>query len=171
MIDNNWFNNNFFLIAGPCVVESRGLLQDVAGQVKTWCSELNIPYIFKASFEKANRSRLDSFTGIGDEVALEAMASVKKEFGVPLTTDVHKDEHIDMVAEIIDVIQIPAFLCRQTSLLVAAAHSGRIVNVKERAIHEPGINESYSGEDQGIWKRPGLVDRTWFHLWLSGSGC
>jgi 2-dehydro-3-deoxyphosphooctonate aldolase (KDO 8-P synthase) len=137
MMNKNWFNNNFFLIAGPCVVESKSLLHDIAGQVKEWCDELNIPYIFKASFEKANRSRLDSFTGIGVDKSLEALQSVKDEFGLPLTTDIHKDEHVDLVSDIVDVLQIPAFLCRQTSLLVAAARSGRVVNVKKGQFMSP----------------------------------
>ena len=134
---DSWFNDNFFLIAGPCAVESKDLVQEVAGQVKEWCLELDIPYIFKASYEKANRSKLDSFTGIGREQALEALASIKSEFDLPVTTDIHKDEEAAVAAEVADVLQIPAFLCRQTSLLLAAAETGKVVNIKKGQFMSP----------------------------------
>ncbi len=121
----------FFLIAGPCVVESEALVLQVAERVKSICIPLGIPYIFKASYRKANRSRLDSFTGIGDIQALEAIAKAGIEYGLPTTTDIHTDEEAALAARYVDILQIPAFLCRQTSLLVAAADTGKIVNVKK----------------------------------------
>lgn len=121
----------FFLIAGPCVVESEELVMEVGTRVKAICESLGIPYILKASYRKANRSRLDSFTGIGDQRALEAIGNAGFALSVPTTTDIHTDEEASMAAQFVDVLQIPAFLCRQTSLLVAAADTGRIVNVKK----------------------------------------
>jgi len=124
-------NNQFFLIAGPCVVEDADLLKTVAEQVIRATNDLKIPYIFKASYRKANRSKLSSFTGIGDEQALKMIADIKREFDVPVLTDVHTAEEAEMAAEYVDVLQIPAFLCRQTDLLIAAAKTGKIVNIKK----------------------------------------
>jgi 2-dehydro-3-deoxyphosphooctonate aldolase (KDO 8-P synthase) len=124
-------NNQFFLIAGPCVVEDADLLKTVAEQVIRITNDLKIPYIFKASYRKANRSKLSSFTGIGDEQALKMIADIKTEFDVPVLTDVHTAEEAEMAAEYVDVLQIPAFLCRQTDLLTAAAKTGKIVNIKK----------------------------------------
>lgn len=124
-------NNQFFLIAGPCVVEDADLLKTVAEQVIRITNDLKIPYIFKASYRKANRSKLSSFTGIGDEEALKMIADIKTEFDVPVLTDVHTAEEAEMAAEYVDVLQIPAFLCRQTDLLTAAAKTGKIVNIKK----------------------------------------
>lgn len=121
----------FFLIAGPCVVEGRDLVFDVAGQVKEMCARLGLPFVFKASYRKANRSRLDSFTGIGDREALELIREVGQVMGLPTTTDIHADAEATLAAEYVDILQIPAFLCRQTSLLVAAADTGKIVNIKK----------------------------------------
>lgn len=121
----------FFLIAGPCVVEGRDLVFDVAGQVKEMCARLGLPYVFKASYRKANRSRLDSFTGIGDQEALDLIREVGQAMDLPTTTDIHADAEAALAAEYVDILQIPAFLCRQTSLLVAAADTGKIVNVKK----------------------------------------
>ncbi|WP_447640011.1 MULTISPECIES: 3-deoxy-8-phosphooctulonate synthase [Chitinophagaceae] len=123
--------NNFFLIAGPCVVESEELINEVADRVSTVCKNLGIPYIFKASYRKANRTSLSSFTGIGDEKALEMVQRVGERLGLPTTSDIHAHEEAVMAAEYIDVLQIPAFLCRQTDLLVAAAETGKVVNVKK----------------------------------------
>lgn len=155
-MDNSWFNKNFFLIAGPCAVESQDLVQEVAGQVKEWCEELDIPYIFKASYEKANRSRIDSFTTIGTDKALAALASVKENFGLPLTTDIHKDDEAAMAAEVVDVLQIPAFLCRQTSLLVAAAETGKVVNIKKGQFMSPeamafAVNKVKDSGNDKVW--------------------
>jgi 2-dehydro-3-deoxyphosphooctonate aldolase (KDO 8-P synthase) len=122
---------NFFLIAGPCVVESEGLVMEVANDVYTICKKLGIPYIFKASYRKANRTSASSFTGIGDEPAMELVKKVGLQFGLPTTSDIHAHEEAAIAARYIDVLQIPAFLCRQTDLLVAAAETGKIVNVKK----------------------------------------
>ena len=108
--------NNFFLIAGPCAVETEEICFEIAEKVKSVTDKLGIPYIFKASFKKANRSRLDSFTGIGDEKGLEIIAKVGKHFNVPTLTDIHTNEDAAMAAKYVDVLQIPAFLCRQTDL-------------------------------------------------------
>ncbi|MGB0882517.1 MAG: 3-deoxy-8-phosphooctulonate synthase [Vicingaceae bacterium] len=122
---------NFFLIAGPCVVESEENVFEIACRIKAITDRLQIPYIFKASYRKANRSRLDSFTGIGDEKALGIIKSVKERLQLPTLTDVHTAEECAIAAESCDVLQIPAFLCRQTDLLVAAAKTGKVVNIKK----------------------------------------
>lgn len=121
----------FFLMAGPCVVEDETMLRTVAEKACRITDALGIPYIFKASYRKANRSRLDSFSGIGDEKALKLLAKIRSEFGVPVVTDIHNPEEAAMAAEYVDVLQIPAFLCRQTDLLVAAAQTGKVVNIKK----------------------------------------
>jgi len=123
--------NNFFLLAGPCVVESRDLCFQVAEKVKKITSDLQIPFVFKASYRKANRSRIDSFSGIGDEKALQILSDVKKEFDLPIVTDIHSAVEAAMAAKVADILQIPAFLCRQTDLLIAAANTGKIVNIKK----------------------------------------
>jgi 2-dehydro-3-deoxyphosphooctonate aldolase (KDO 8-P synthase) len=122
---------NFFLIAGPCVVESEGLVMEVANDVYSICKKLGIPYIFKASYRKANRTSASSFTGIGDKPAMELVKKVGLQFGLPTTSDIHAHEEAAIAGNYIDVLQIPAFLCRQTDLLVAAAKTGKIVNVKK----------------------------------------
>ncbi len=129
--------DNFFLIAGPCVVESEDLCFEIAEEVSAICERLKIPYIFKASYRKANRSRLDSFTGIGDREGLAILRKVAMAFGLPTTTDIHTDEEAALAAEYVDILQIPAFLCRQTSLLVAAADTGKVVNVKKGQFLSP----------------------------------
>ncbi len=121
----------FFLMAGPCVVEDETMMKTVAETACRIADRLRIPYIFKASYRKANRSRLDSFTGIGDEKALKLLGRIRSEFGVPVVTDIHNPEEAAMAAEYVDVLQIPAFLCRQTDLLVAAARTGKVVNIKK----------------------------------------
>lgn len=127
----------FFLLAGPCVIEGEEMALKIAEHICRITVRLEIPYVFKGSFKKANRSRLDSFTGIGDRKALEILAKVRKEFGVPVVTDVHSPEDAVMAAEYVDILQIPAFLCRQTDLLVAAAHTGKIVNIKKGQFLSP----------------------------------
>ena len=124
-------SGNFFLIAGPCAIEGETIAMQIAERVVDICDRLQIPYIFKGSYRKANRSRLDSFTGIGDEKALKILRKVSETFDVPVTTDIHSDSEAAMAAEYVDVLQIPAFLCRQTSLLVAAAETGKVVNIKK----------------------------------------
>lgn len=121
----------FFVMAGPCVVENEEVMMRVAEKACAVTDTLKIPYIFKASYRKANRSRLDSFSGIGDEKALKLLAKVRSEFGVPTVTDIHNPEEAAMAAAYVDVLQIPAFLCRQTDLLVAAAKTGKVVNIKK----------------------------------------
>jgi 2-dehydro-3-deoxyphosphooctonate aldolase (KDO 8-P synthase) len=122
---------NFFLIAGPCVVENEKLVMEVAEKVGSICKKLKIPYIFKASYRKANRTSSGSFTGLGDEAALEILSKVKDDLSLPTITDIHAHEEAAVAAEYVDVLQIPAFLCRQTDLLEAAANTGKIVNVKK----------------------------------------
>src|ERR1700759_3519612 len=122
---------NFFLIAGPCVVENEALLNTVAAKVSAICKNLGIPYIFKASYRKANRTSGNSFTGIGDETALALVKKTGAAYKLPTTSDIHAHEEAAIAANYIDVLQIPAFLCRQTDLLLAAAATGKIVNVKK----------------------------------------
>lgn len=123
--------DNFFLLAGPCVIEGREMALDIARFVAPICRELDIPYVFKGSYRKANRSRLDSFTGIGDREALAILAEVGRDAGVPTVTDIHAADEARMAADYVDILQIPAFLCRQTDLLLAAAATGRAVNIKK----------------------------------------
>ncbi|MDE7457576.1 MAG: 3-deoxy-8-phosphooctulonate synthase, partial [Muribaculaceae bacterium] len=115
--------DNFFLLAGPCVIEGEEMALDIAAQIVPVCRKLNIPYVFKGSYRKANRSRVDSFTGIGDEKALKILRKVGREFDIPVVTDIHEAAEAEMAAEYVDILQIPAFLCRQTDLLVAAART------------------------------------------------
>ncbi|OAQ40887.1 3-deoxy-8-phosphooctulonate synthase [Pedobacter psychrophilus] len=122
---------NFFLMAGPCAIEGEDIALRIAEKIITITDKLEIPYIFKGSFKKANRSRKDSFTGIGDEKALKILERIGKEFNVPTVTDIHESTDAAMAAAYVDVLQIPAFLCRQTDLLVAAAETGKFVNVKK----------------------------------------
>lgn len=122
---------NFFLLAGPCVIEGEEMALDIAEKLVRITSGLNIPYVFKGSYRKANRSRLDSFQGIGDEKALKILAKVRDTFGIPVVTDIHSAPEAAMAAEYVDILQIPAFLCRQTDLLIAAAKTGKYVNIKK----------------------------------------
>lgn len=124
-------SGNFFLIAGPCAIEGETMAMEIAEAVSDICNRLEIPYIFKGSYKKANRSRLDSFTGIGDEKALKIIQKVGQTFDIPTTTDIHEQSEAAFAAEYVDILQIPAFLCRQTDLLVAAAKTGKIVNIKK----------------------------------------
>jgi 2-dehydro-3-deoxyphosphooctonate aldolase (KDO 8-P synthase) len=124
-------SNNFFLIAGPCAIEGRDMAMEIAERIVSLSDKYKIPYIFKGSYKKANRTKLDSFTGIGDEKALEILKEVGQKFNIPTVTDIHESEEAAMAAKYVDVLQIPAFLCRQTDLLVAAAKTGKVVNVKK----------------------------------------
>lgn len=124
-------SNNFFLLAGPCVIEGEEMAMDIAEQLVNITTKLDIPFVFKGSYRKANRSRIDSFTGIGDEKALKVLKKVSDTFGIPVVTDIHEACEAEIAAEYVDILQIPAFLCRQTELLVAAAKTGRIVNIKK----------------------------------------
>ena len=129
--DQSYDENNFFLIAGPCVVESEELTMEVAEKVSGICKQLGIPYIFKSSYRKANRTSGSSFTGIGDEPALTIVKKTGQHFHLPTTSDIHAHEEASIAAKYVDVLQIPAFLCRQTDLLIAAAETNKVVNVKK----------------------------------------
>ena len=131
-------NLPFVLIAGPCVVENEEMILQTAGEIKKITSKLDIPFIFKASYKKANRTNLNSFTGIGDDKALRILETVKQEFDLPILTDVHSKDEVIKAAAVADVLQIPAFLCRQTELLIAAGESGKVVNVKKGQFLAPG---------------------------------
>lgn len=130
-------SNNFFLLAGPCAIESEDMALRIAEKVIGITNKLEIPYIFKGSFKKANRSRIDSFTGIGDEKALKILRKVSETFNVPTVTDIHEVSDAAMAAEYVDVLQIPAFLVRQTDLVVAAAKTGKVVNLKKGQFMSP----------------------------------
>jgi 2-dehydro-3-deoxyphosphooctonate aldolase (KDO 8-P synthase) len=134
-------NDQFFLLAGPCVVESEDLCRQVAGHLKKITSELGIKYVFKASYRKANRSRLDSFSGIGDERALKILEGIRKEFDIPVITDIHSAEEAEMAARYVDILQIPAFLSMQTDILIAAAATGKIINIKKGQFLAPASME------------------------------
>jgi 2-dehydro-3-deoxyphosphooctonate aldolase (KDO 8-P synthase) len=127
-----------FLIAGPCVVESRDLVFEIAGQLKEMCTALRVPFIFKASYDKANRTSIKSFRGPGMDKGLEILAAVRRELGVPVLTDVHEIEEIAAAAAVVDVLQTPAFLCRQTDFICAVASSGKPVNIKKGQFLAPG---------------------------------
>ena len=130
-------SGNFFLIAGPCAIEGEQMAFDIAGRVNEICNRLQIPYIFKGSYRKANRSKKSSFTGIGDEKALDILKRVGAHYDIPTTTDIHTDEEAALAAAYVDVLQIPAFLCRQSSLLSAAAQTGKVVNIKKGQFLSP----------------------------------
>ena len=123
--------NNFFLVAGPCVIEEEKIAIEIAGKLISITDKLKIPFIFKGSYRKANRSKLDSFTGIGDIKALEIIRNIGKQFNIPTITDIHTTKEANIAAKYVDILQIPAFLCRQTDLLIAAAQTGKIVNIKK----------------------------------------
>jgi len=128
---NNFNKKTFFLIAGPCVIESEEHCLKMAGEIKQICDKLEIPLIFKASFDKANRTSLNSFRGLGIEQGLEILQKVKKKYNIPILTDIHESWQCKLVAQVADILQIPAFLCRQTDLLVEAAETGKYINIKK----------------------------------------
>ena len=130
-------SGNFFLLAGPCVIEGEDMALEIAERVLALTSTLSIPYVFKGSYRKANRSRVDSFTGIGDKKALEILRKIRETLHIPVVTDIHSAEEAAIAAEYVDILQIPAFLCRQTELLVAAAHTGKMVNIKKGQFLSP----------------------------------
>lgn len=140
MVTIEQLNNskNFFLMAGPCVIEGEEMALRIAEHIVNITDRLQIPYVFKGSYRKANRSRLDSFTSIGDEKALKILRKVSETFHIPTVTDIHETTEAALAAEYVDVLQIPAFLCRQTDLLVAAAQTGKIVNIKKGQFLSPG---------------------------------
>ena len=129
--------DSFFLLAGPCIIENELMALNIAEKITGITEKLNIPYIFKGSYKKANRSKVDSFTGIGDEKALKILRKVSETFNIPVLTDIHETHEAAKAAEYVDVLQIPAFLCRQTDLLIAAAKTGKIVNIKKGQFLSP----------------------------------
>lgn len=158
--DQQYNIDNFFLIAGPCVVENEGMVMRIAETVSGICRQYEIPYIFKASYRKANRTSASSFTGIGDIEALEIIAKAGKKFNIPTTTDIHTAEEAAMAAQYVDVLQIPAFLCRQTDLLLAAAATGKIVNVKKgQFLSGPSMKFAVDKIRQAGNDKVGLIDR------------
>ena len=130
-------SNNFFLLAGPCAIEGEEMAMQIAEKIMTVTDSLEIPFIFKGSFKKANRSRIDSFTGIGDEKALEILKKVSEKFNIPTVTDIHEVSDVQLATQYVDVLQIPAFLVRQTDLVVAAAKTGKVVNLKKGQFMSP----------------------------------
>jgi 2-dehydro-3-deoxyphosphooctonate aldolase (KDO 8-P synthase) len=149
-------SGNFFLIAGPCVIEDEEMAEPIARQIMNICDTYQVPFIFKASYRKANRSRLDSFTGIGDELALNVLRNIRRRLSIPVLTDIHLPEEAEIAAEYVDVLQIPAFLCRQTDLLVAAARTGKIVNIKKGQFLSPeamehAVNKVRDAGNDKIW--------------------
>jgi 2-dehydro-3-deoxyphosphooctonate aldolase (KDO 8-P synthase) len=151
---------NFFLIAGPCVVESESLVMEVAEKVSTICKKLQIPYIFKASYRKANRTSLSSFTGIGDDAGLQIIKNAGDQLSLPTTTDIHAHEEAALAAKYVDILQIPAFLCRQTDLLIAAAETGKIVNVKKgQFLSGPSMKFAVEKIKNAGNEKVGLIER------------
>lgn len=149
--------NSFLLIAGPCVVEGKEMVMEIAERIGQLADRLGTPFVFKASYRKANRSRIDSFTGIGDEQALEILAEVRRRFSIPVVTDVHSPEEAARAAGYVDVLQVPAFLCRQTELLVACAQTGRTVSIKKGQFLSPGSMKFAVEKVTGTGNRKVLV--------------
>tara|TARA_B100000767_G_scaffold223115_1_gene211960 strand:- start:53 stop:862 length:810 start_codon:yes stop_codon:yes gene_type:complete len=134
---NHKNSDNFFLIAGPCAIEGEEMAMKIAEKTLMICNKLEIPFIFKGSYKKANRSRIDSFTGIGNIKALEIIKKTGNHFDIPTTTDIHSAEEAELASKYVDILQIPAFLCRQTDILVAAARTGKIINIKKGQFLSP----------------------------------
>src|SRR5437762_2079655 len=155
--NQSYDENNFFLIGGPCVVENEELLTEVADKVSSVCKRLGIPYIFKSSYRKANRTSASSFTGLGDETGLSLLKKIRDAYKLPVTSDIHAHEEAAMAAEYIDVLQIPAFLCRQTDLLIAAAKTGKTVNVKKGQFLAPWDMTNVVAKITGAGNRNVLV--------------
>ncbi|MFT6167106.1 MAG: 2-dehydro-3-deoxyphosphooctonate aldolase (KDO 8-P synthase) [Vicingaceae bacterium] len=156
----NTESNNFFLLAGPCAIEGEEMAFEIAERIYEITTRLKVPWIFKGSYRKANRSRLDSFTGIGDEKALKILQKVGQKFEVPVVTDIHTAEEAMLAAKYVDVLQIPAFLCRQTDLLVAAAKTGKHINIKKGQFLAPesmqfAVNKVKESGNNNVW----LTDR------------
>ena len=159
-LNQHYHDNNFFLIAGPCVVESEELVMEVAEKISAICSRLQIPYIFKASYRKANRTSGTSFAGIGDEAAMQLIKKVGEKFFIPTTTDIHTKEEAAIAAKYVDILQIPAFLCRQTDLLIASAATGKIVNVKKgQFLSGPSMKFAVEKIKNAGNEKVGLIER------------
>jgi 2-dehydro-3-deoxyphosphooctonate aldolase (KDO 8-P synthase) len=158
---NQQYNkNNFFLIAGPCVVESEDIVMEIAEKVATICKKLEIAYVFKASYRKANRTSASSFTGLGDENGLSLIKRVGQKFNIPTTSDIHAHDEAAEAAKYVDILQIPAFLCRQTDLLLAAAATGKIVNVKKgQFLSGPSMKFAVEKIKNAGNNKVGLVER------------
>ena len=154
-------SKNFFLISGPCAIEGEQMAMDIAGEIVEITNELEIPYIFKGSFKKANRSRLDSFTGIGNEKALEILKKVGETYNIPTITDIHVPEDAALAAKYVDVLQIPAFLFRQTDLLVAAAKTGKLVSIKKG---------QFAGPEAMIFAVDKIKDSGNNNIWITERG-
>ncbi|WP_151637227.1 3-deoxy-8-phosphooctulonate synthase [Noviherbaspirillum aerium] len=148
----------FFLIAGPCVIESEQMAMDTSGRLKELTAELGIPFIYKSSFDKANRSSGTSFRGLGMEKGLEILAQVKRQIGVPVLTDIHEIDEIKPVSEVVDVLQTPAFLCRQTDFIRACAQSGKPVNIKKGQFLAPGDMKNVIDKARAAAKEAGLLE-------------
>lgn len=153
---HNFFESPFLLISGPCVVESKEVVFEIAEKLKSIAEKYGVELIFKASYKKANRSKLSSFTGIGDEAALNILGEVKVKYGLPVITDVHSEAEVELAQNFVDVLQIPAFLCRQTELLVAAGKTGKIVNVKKGQFVSPeamkfAVEKVKSTGNSNVW--------------------
>ncbi len=159
-VNQQYNKNNFFLIAGPCVVESEDIVMEIAEKVSTICKKLEIAYVFKASYRKANRTSANSFSGIGDKNALELIKKVGNKFSIPTTSDIHTAEEAALAAEYVDILQIPAFLCRQTDLLIAAAKTGKIVNVKKgQFLNGPSMKFAVEKIKNEGNQKVGLIER------------
>ncbi|HLX01929.1 MAG TPA: 3-deoxy-8-phosphooctulonate synthase [Trinickia sp.] len=148
----------FFLIAGTCVVESEQMTIDTAGRLKEICAKLNIPFIYKSSYDKANRSSGKSFRGLGMDEGLRILSEVKKQLGLPVLTDVHSEEEIEAVASVVDVLQTPAFLCRQTDFIHACARSGKPVNIKKGQFLAPHDMKNVIDKARAAARAAGLAD-------------
>jgi len=146
-----------FVIAGPCVVESRQLAIDTAGELKQTCADIGLPFIYKSSYDKANRTSLKSFRGLGMEEGLRILDEVKRQIGVPVLTDVHEMEEIAAVAEVVDVLQTPAFLCRQTNFICAVAATGKPVNIKKGQFLAPGDMKNVVEKAKSASKRDNIL--------------
>jgi 2-dehydro-3-deoxyphosphooctonate aldolase (KDO 8-P synthase) len=146
-----------FLIAGPCVIESRQLVMDIAGELKNICTALGIPFIFKASYDKANRSSMQSFRGLGMDKGLEILGDVRKQIGVPVLTDVHDTSEINAAASVVDVLQTPAFLCRQTDFICAVASAGKPVNIKKGQFLAPADMKNVVDKARGASKADNIM--------------
>lgn len=153
---NAYFESPFLLISGPCVVESEAIVFEIARKLKDISERHGVTLLFKASYKKANRSKLSSFTGIGDEAALNILGEVRHKFNVPVITDVHSEQEVELASQFVDVLQIPAFLCRQTELLLAAGQSGKVVNVKKGQFVSPdsmrfAVEKVLSTGNKNVW--------------------